>query len=53
MDSIDWWGLIRDAVRAAWSMWAEVFAVNPWPWLGLFALALLGILIPVRRRRRR
>lgn len=52
MDSIHWWGLIGQSVGAAWSVWAEVFAMNPWPWLGLFALALLGLLIPARRRRR-
>lgn len=52
MDSIDWWGPIGHGFGAAASMWAKVFAMNPWPWLGLFALALLGLLIPARRRRR-
>lgn len=53
MDSIDWWGVIWQGVGAAWSIWAEIVAINPWPWLGLFVLALLGLLIPARRRRRR
>ena len=53
MDSTDWWGLIWQGVGAAWSIWAQVFAMNPWPWLGLFALALLSVLIPAWRHRRR
>lgn len=53
MDSIDWWGLIWQGLGSAVAMWAEVFAANPWPWLAILGLGLLGLLVPARRRRRR
>jgi hypothetical protein len=50
---IDWWSLIWQGLGSAVDMWARAIALNPWPWLGLLALALLGVLIPTARRRRR
>jgi hypothetical protein len=53
MDSIDWWSLIWQSLSSAISMSAKVIADNPWTWLALIGLALVGILLPARRRRRR
>jgi hypothetical protein len=51
--NIDWWAIIWQGIGTAVEVWAGVVAANPWPWLGLLVLVLLGLLIPVARRRRR
>lgn len=53
MDSIDWWSVIWQGLGSAISMWAGVIAENPWPWLAILGLGLVGLLVPVWRRRRR
>jgi hypothetical protein len=46
--SIIWQGL-----GSAVNMWAGVIVADPWPWLALLGLALVGVLIPAGVRRRR
>lgn len=53
MDNIDWWGLIWESIGTLLPTWAKVIADNPWPWVAIFAIGLLGLLTPARRRRRR
>lgn len=49
--TIDWWAIIAQSVGTAVDTWAQAFNANPLPWLGLIALALVGFLLPKRRRR--
>jgi hypothetical protein len=53
MESIDWWSLIWQSLGSAVSMMARVIAENPWPWLAILGIGLLGLLVPARRSRRR
>lgn len=52
--NINFGEIFANAFVEAARIWGEVFAANPWPWLGIIAMMLgLGALAQVASPRRR